>query len=93
MYALGMCESSWRPHIRHLDSNNYYSYGVFQFQMATWLSYGKKFGATKKNIYNAELQEKVAISMLDKGEFWHWKNCVKKVTKKLGPYPDGGDGV
>lgn len=82
-----MCESGWTPHIKHLDSNDYYSYGVLQFQMGTWLAYGKPFGATKANIYDADLQTTVAQSMLDKGLSGNWKTCVAKTTKRDGPYP------
>lgn len=55
--------------------------------METWLTFGKEFGTTPENIYDADLQVKVAQLLLDKGEFWHWKTCVAKTINKLGPYP------
>lgn len=69
------------------DTNNQWSYGYLQFQMGTWLSYGKEFGATRKNIGDDELQKKVAMSMLDKGGWKHWLNCGKVVRQSLGAYP------
>ena len=70
-----------------LDTNNRYSYGALQFQMATWISYGKEFGATKDNIFDVGLQEKVARSMLDAGGWRHWYNCGIRVQKEYGAYP------
>ncbi len=71
-----------------LDTNGKYSYAFFQFQMSTWLSYGKEFGATRENIHDYFLQMKVARSMLDNGGQSHWRNCAEKVRKMYGPYPD-----
>jgi hypothetical protein len=88
IHQLGMCESSWRPSLKHLDSNNYYSYGALQFQMGTWLGVGSLYASTtKSNIYDPVMQEKVAIALIEKGESWRWKTCFRKTTKKLGPYP------
>ena len=71
-----------------LDTNGKYSYGDYMFQMDTWLSYGKKFGATRANIGDPNLQYVVAKSMLDNGGWRHWLTCGKKATTKLGyPYP------
>lgn len=72
---------------RILDTNGYYSYGYLMFQMGTWLSYGKKFGATRENISSSTLQIKVAKSMLDAGGWRHWYTCAKKVRTVLGDYP------
>lgn len=84
--ALHQCENqNDRPRI--LDSNNKYSYGFVMFQMDTWLEFGKKFGATRDNISDDDLQETVARDMLDHGLWRHWYNCGKLVTKKLGAYP------
>lgn len=89
---LAICESGFRD-VTVLDSNKKYSYGVLQFQMNTWLPYGKAFGATAKNIHDPVLQHQVARSMLDIGLGYKWKNCVAKVTKKYGAYPmDSGTG-
>lgn len=84
---MGMCESGLRDHIKVLDSNDKYSYGRLQFQMATWLSYGKAFGATKENIYDGNLQDQVARAMLDKGLSYNWKTCAARTAKKYGQYP------
>ena len=87
IHYLALCESSERPRVRVVDSNGYYSYGRLQFQLGTWKAYGAKFGASRANIYDGALQEKVAISMLDKGENYHWRTCSKRVTAKYGKYP------
>lgn len=57
------------------------------FQMATWLSYSDEFGTTRENIKDDELQQIVAIHMLNNGGWRHWYTCAKKVTKKMGAYP------
>lgn len=85
---LAICESGYRD-ITILDSNHKYSYGILQFQMATWVSYGKPFGATVENIHDKDLQHEVARSMLDQGLNYNWKTCSAKVTKKYGAYPLG----
>lgn len=87
LHALGNCESGWRVNLKHLDSNDYYSYGAFQFQMGTWLGRAKSFGTTRANIYDPVLQEKVAAYLIGQGESWRWKACFAKTTKKLGVYP------
>ena len=71
------CESGGNEKIKVLDTNGYYSHGLVQFQMKTWLSFGKKFGTTKKNIYDGELQKKVVRAMLDDGGWKHWYQCSK----------------
>ena len=64
------------------------------FQQSTWLHYGKAFGTTKENIYDEELQEIVAIHMLNNGGAGHWYTCNNKVKAILGPYPiPGGTSV
>ena len=73
---------------RILDSNGYYSYADFMYQMKTWLYYGKKFGATKENIYNSELQWKVTRYVLDTHGWENdWVICGERTVKKLGAYP------
>lgn len=66
-----------------VDTNGKKSYGYVMFQMGTWLSYGKKFGASENNISSSTLQKRVARSMLDNGGQGHWYWCAKK----LGDYP------
>ena len=85
--ALSNCESNGSTTVRVLDTNGRYSYGLFQFQLGTWLAYGKDFGATKENIYSPDLQWEVAKSMLDAGGWKNWWNCGRDVEKSLGVYP------
>lgn len=74
-----------------LDTNNRFSYGFVMFQQATWLSFGKDFGATKENIGNDDLQIIVAEDMLNKGLWRHWYTCAQKTTKLYGEYPKAGE--
>jgi len=83
---LAFCESQYRD-VTVLDTNDKYSYGVLQFQMGTWLAYGKAFGATADNIHESMIQHAVARSMLDAGLESQWKTCSAKVTKQYGAYP------
>ena|SRR3990167_1774627 len=85
--ALANCESGGNEKIKILDTNLKYSYGLFQFQLATWIEYGKDFGATRQNISSSTLQRKVARSMLDDGGWRHWYHCSNLIEKKLGLYP------
>ena len=47
---LSFCESSNRVNLKTLDTNNHYSYGLYQFQIRTWLNY-KELGTTQENIH------------------------------------------
>jgi len=85
--ALIMCESGGSHTVSVLDTNGLHSTGLLQFQMGTWLAYGKPFGATRENITNGELQRIVALHMLNQGGWRHWLNCSNKVKTTLGPYP------
>lgn len=86
---LAMCESTNRPNIRIVDTNGYYSYGALQFQLGTFISYGKKYGILEKDItqdeartliFRADLQRAIATEMLKEVGGWrHWTNCAKKI--------------
>ncbi len=84
---LAQCESGGRADIKILDTDGYYSYGMFQFHLRTWLDFGTAFGTTKENIYDGELQRKVVRAMLDDGLWRHWYTCGKRITNALGEYP------
>jgi hypothetical protein len=83
---IAWCETQMRD-VTILDSNRRYSYGWLQFQMGTWLSFGKSFGASRKNIHDFILQQQVARDMLDKGMENQWYHCSKKIIKTYGSYP------
>lgn len=85
--ALTQCESTGSTTVKVLDTDGYYSYGLGQFHMQTWLTFGKAFGATKDNIYDGDLQRVVIKDMLDKGLWRQWYNCGKLVIANYGPYP------
>lgn len=65
-----------------LDTNKRYSYGKYQWQMASWLNY-KSLGATKENILDETMQDTVTRYVLDHGGQGNWYHC----SQKLGPYP------
>jgi len=79
---LSFCESSNRVNLKTLDTNNHYSYGLYQFQMRTWSNY-KELGTTQENIYDPVLQRLVAKHILDRGGQNNWYIC----SKRIGNYP------
>lgn len=84
--ALAQCESGGDPTIKVLDTNNYYSYGKYQYQMKTWLKY-KNLGTSKENIYDEDLQDRVTAHILNTKGSSDWWNC----TKAIGPYPKNAE--
>lgn len=84
-----MCESSNRWGIRILDSNNKYSYGGLQFQLATFREFAVRYkilpkgitlDETRPYIYKKDFQLAVARQMyLDGLVDDHWIICWKKV--------------
>lgn len=91
--ALEFCESRGNEKITILDSNKKYSYGLLQFQVNTFLPFGIKYGilpastteaSALKVIHDPELQERLAVAMIQDGMSNRWKNC----SESLGdPYP------
>ena len=85
---LSICESQGKEHIKILDSNNRYSYGLLQFQMATWKQEGRKYlpWVEEKELENAiwdgHLQLLVAKKMLqaDPTAWTNWKLCTRKLS-------------
>lgn len=84
--ALAREESGSSSTIKHLDVNGRYSYGCVQFQMGTWLSYGKAFGATEENIYDCGLQKQVAADMIT-SEYSNWHHWGYTVLHKGIGFP------
>lgn len=83
---LGEYESGNRPDIKHLDVNGRYSYGCLQFQMGTWLAYGKSLGATESNIYDCSLQKRVAHQMITE-KYSNWRHWSYTVQSRMGVLP------
>jgi hypothetical protein len=90
--SLSHCESGHKENITVLDTNNKYSYGLLQFQLATFMGFGKQYGIlplefTNKEglllIHNPYVQKAIAREMLDDGLQRHWLNCVNVI----GNYP------
>lgn len=87
MQELHHCEN--RDNVKRImDSNGEYSHADFMYQMKTWLYYGKRFGATRENIYDSNLQWKVTRHVLDTvGWERDWVICGGRTEAKLGNYP------
>jgi hypothetical protein len=89
---LATCESNGSSTIKVLDTNSRYSYGVFQWQLESFMSYAKKYkmlteDATEKDalkiIYDYKFQRDLTIKVLNDGGQNNWFNC----SKRLGDYP------
>ena len=87
--ALINCESGNRWDIRILDTNNAYSYGGLQYQIATFKRYGEKYNLIEKGlgeealrtlVYSRDLQIKVTREVLKEPlGIYNWYNCGKKL--------------
>lgn len=87
MFALAKCESGGNDTIKVWDTNSKWSVGRYQYQYSTWLKYSKRFGTTRENITNGELQDEVTRYVLDTTGSGDWYNCAKAIKKSLGEYP------
>lgn len=85
---LRYCESQNRDHITVMDTNNKYSYGGLQFQLETFMGFGKQYGILPKELTNEEglllihnpyIQRGIALEMLNDNLSYHWKNCRDKI--------------
>ncbi len=88
---LATCESGNSPDKVILDTNGLKSYGLLQFQLKTFMSYGVKYGILPSNItadqardliMSPELQKELAREMLKNNLGYHWKNCMKQISLK-----------
>ena len=87
--ALAMCESNNRQGFRVVDTNGYYSYSAYQFQMSTWMAEARAaelFPEAEEEdyvnlIWGRTDQRNVAKVMLeDNPNNWtHWRTCSKKI--------------
>ena len=78
-------ESGKSPLLVILDTNNKYSYGCLQFQMATWQSYSKRYNVDAE-IMDCKAQRSVAKSMI-KEDWNNWRHWYTSVTKKTAGKP------
>jgi hypothetical protein len=86
---LAFCESGGSTIIEIIDSNKQWSRGPFMFQDNTFIPAVKKLNllpeAEDKEIlnfvYDYEFTKKVARILIENGEDWRWKNCVRKIGK------------
>lgn len=82
------CESGGK-NIKIVDTNGYYSYGILQYQLATFRKYGEKYGLIEKGLTNKELrilimdknlQIRLTEKILEEPNGWtHWLNCWNKI--------------
>lgn len=88
LHSLENCESHGNPTKAIVDSNGYWSRGILQFQLSTWLKYHDRFGTTRDNIFDPELQERVASYILDQQGGWrNWWTCAHRTQRLLGDWP------
>lgn len=87
-------ESNGRTGLKILDVNGHYSYGCLQFQMPTFIAYGRKYGVISgyednlgSLIMSCKTQKTIAKRMiLDNAANWrHWYTSV--ALKNLGLPP------
>jgi hypothetical protein len=86
---LAFCESGGSTTIEIIDSNKQFSRGPFMFQDNTFIPAVKKLNllpeAEDKEIlnfvYDYEFAKRVARILIENGEDWRWKNCVRKIGK------------
>lgn len=84
---LALCESGGRENFRIVDSNGWFSYATFQFQMPTWKAYAAEVfteadDADLENlIWGGSDQRKVVEYMLttNPNNWRHWYTCSKKI--------------
>ena len=84
---LRYCESSNRENIIITDTNGYKSYGIFQFQLYSFIEFGIKYGLlppditeeeARGKIMDTELTNQIAANMLEDGLWKHWYNCLRR---------------
>lgn len=76
---LVVCESQF-TNIKRIDSNNFYSYGILQYQKQTWDEWSKKSGI-KGNPMNPDEAVIMADWALDNGLLSNW-SCAKIMKLK-----------
>jgi len=83
---LAECESQHRPWIEIVDTNGELSYGIYQFQAKTFVSYMQEYGlaphaepAELMNfIKDPVMQRRLTREMLEDGLYYHWKACSER---------------
>jgi hypothetical protein len=82
-------------HLKILDHNHKYSYGCLQFQAATFLEYGKRYGlipdgltltTVEPLIYGCSLQKQIAADMIE-NNYNNWRQWYNSATKVIGLPP------
>lgn len=87
---LAQCESGGRSEITILDVNSQLSFGLYQYQLPTFLRYGKQYNILPFNISTSDalllihsptIQTAITKDMLADGLQGAWRNCVAKINK------------
>ena len=88
--ALSWCENRGRNETpAHMDTNGKYSYGKYQFQIATFLSYGKFYGLipqdttveqAKKLVFEETITDRLVEYMHEDKQDFNWKICSEKIA-------------
>lgn len=88
--ALAECEcNGCEADFKKVDTNGYYSYGKYQFQLHTFIHFATKYGFLSDDLEEADyrnwiadysMQRKVAEKMLEEGEWAHWFTCGKRLA-------------
>ena len=79
-WQLAMCESSQTPDLKILDTNDKYSYGMFQIQMETWEWGCERFRLNCTDIQDYEQGRELFKAFYKVGEAdKHWVNCWRKL--------------
>lgn len=86
LQLISSCESGFRD-VTVLDVNSEYSYSHFQWQIASFEHYGKKYGIlpqelTRKEalifVHNPWVTAAVARATIDDVGYYPWTNCARK---------------
>ena len=79
-WTLAFCESSQIPDLKILDTNDKYSYGMFQIQMETWEWGCERFRLNCTDIQDYEQGRELFKAFYKVGEAKdHWVNCYRKM--------------
>lgn len=88
MVQLALLESDIDPDIKVYDSNELYSFGLYQFQIHTFTEQlnkhnliGQKldYEEAREYIMNPDLQTELVCEMLKEGQEYRWANSFKKL--------------
>ena len=77
LYSLWGCEAQWRH--EGIFGDNYLAYGAFQWHFQSWEFYTRILDRRDFNILSFKDQIDLTILVLQRGDWWNWKNCAQKI--------------